>query len=66
MKKTFLFDLITPLSSSTEELIARFGVKKINDDTIEMTVRAGETLEQAVIALNRLDIQVTNGRCSSD
>lgn len=64
MTETFIFDLETPLSEATEKLIARFGVRKINTMTIEMSIRKGETLEQAIVALNRLDIHVRNGRHS--
>jgi len=64
MKQTVFFDLVTPLNSATEKLIANFGVKKKDDETLEMEMQEGETIEQAVLALYRLNIVVKNGRYS--
>ena len=60
--ETFIFDLETELSSETEKLLANFGVAKIDDDTIEMTLGKDETVNDAIIALNRLDIRVVSMR----
>lgn len=62
MAKTFIFDLEAPLLASTEKLIAKFGVTKIDNQTIEMILEENETLDEAIIALNRLDVHVRNGR----
>ncbi len=61
-KETFIFDLEQPLSEKTEALVAQFGVHKIDVDTIEMTVKQGESVNDAIIALNRLDIRVRSMR----
>ena len=61
-KETFIFDLEKPFSSETEALVARFGVKKIDADTIEMTVQQGESINDAIEALNRLAVRVRSVR----
>jgi ABC-2 type transport system ATP-binding protein len=61
-KETFVFDLERPLPASTEALVAQFGVHKIDADTIEMTVKQGESINDAIDALNRLDIRVRSVR----
>lgn len=61
-KETFIFDLEAPLPEKTEELVARFGVHKVDKDTIEMTVQKGESVNDAINALNRLDIRVRSMR----
>lgn len=61
-KETFVFDLEQPLPASTEALVAQFGVHKIDADTIEMTVKQGESINDAINALNRLDIRVRSVR----
>ncbi|MBP9727764.1 MAG: ABC transporter ATP-binding protein [Candidatus Moranbacteria bacterium] len=61
-KETFVFDLEQPLPASTEALVAQFGVHKIDADTIEMTVKRGESINDAINALNRLDIRVRSVR----
>lgn len=60
--ETFIFDLEVPLAEATEKLVANFGVKKIDTDTIEMTVQKGESVNDAIIALNRLDVRVRSMR----
>ncbi len=61
-KETFVFDLEQPLPEATEQLVAQFGVHKIDADTIEMTVKQGESINDAINALNRLDIRVRSVR----
>lgn len=58
--KTLIFELEEPFTEANEKLLARFGVKKRDALTIEMEVQEGETREQAILALNRLDIHVRN------
>ena len=65
-KETFIFDLEQPLPEKTEALVNRFGVKKIDADTIEMTVNQGESINDAINALNRLDIRVRSMRNKSN
>lgn len=60
--ETFVFDLGTPLTEATEKLIANFGVRKVDDQTIEMSVEKGETLSDAIAALGRLGIAVRSMR----
>jgi ABC-2 type transport system ATP-binding protein len=60
--ETFTFDLESPLLEATEKLVAGFGVRKIDDDTIEMSVQKGESVNDAINALNRLDIRVRSMR----
>ena len=57
---TFVFDLEEPLSEANEKLLSNFGVRKIDVRTIEMMVRLGETLDDAIVALGRLGIRVQN------
>jgi ABC-2 type transport system ATP-binding protein len=64
--ETFIFDLVRPLSEANEKLIANFGVKKIDAETIEMVVEKGESLTAALIALSRLDIEVRSMRNKSN
>lgn len=64
--ETFVFDLETPLAQETEALIGKFGVRKIDADTIEMSVQNGESLNDAVIALNRLNVRVRSMRNKSN
>lgn len=61
-KETFVFDLERPLPAETEQLVAQFGVRKVDADTIEMTVKQGESINDAISALNRLDIRVRSVR----
>ena len=42
--------------------MAQFGVHKVDADTIEMTVKQGESINDAINALNRLDIRVRSVR----
>jgi ABC-2 type transport system ATP-binding protein len=65
-KETFIFDLEQPLPEKTEALVNQFGVKKIDADTIEMTVNQGESINDAITALNRLDIRVRSMRNKSN
>ena len=60
--ETFTFDLEHPLPEATEKLVADFGVRKIDADTIEMVVQRGESINDAIIALNRLDVRVRSMR----
>lgn len=60
--ETFIFDLETELSSETEKLLANFGVTKIDSKTIEMTLGKNETVNDAIVVLNRLDIRVMSMR----
>ncbi len=64
--ETFIFDLEEPLSERAEQVISKFGVKKIDADTIEMIMEKGETLTEAIIALARLDIRVRSMRNKSN
>jgi ABC-2 type transport system ATP-binding protein len=61
-KETFVFDLEQSLPEATEKLVAQFGVHKVDDNTIEMTVKQGESINDAINALNRLDIRVRSVR----
>lgn len=65
-KETFVFDLESPLPEKTEALVAQFGVKKIDVDTIEMTINQGESINDAIDALNRLNIRVRSMRNKSN
>jgi ABC-2 type transport system ATP-binding protein len=60
--ETFIFDLEEPLHSETEKLLTNFGVQKIDSHTIEMSLGKDETLNDAIMALNRLDIRVRSMR----
>lgn len=60
--ETFTFDLEQPLPEAIEKLVADFGVRKIDADTIEMSVQKGESVNDAIIALNRLDVRVRSMR----
>ena len=60
--ETFVFDLEAPLTSEVEKLLANFGVQKIDSHTIEMSLGKDETLNDAIAALNRLDIRVRSMR----
>lgn len=64
--ETFIFDLVSPLTETNEKLIANFGVKKVDQDTIEMIVQKGESLSEALIALGRLGIEVRSMRNKSN
>lgn len=64
--ETFIFDLMAPLTEKNEQLIANFGVKKIDRDTIEMVVAQGESLSEALSALGRLGIDVRSMRNKSN
>ena len=60
--ETFIFDLEAPLPEATRELVEKFGVRKVDADTIEMPVQRGESVNDAILALNRLDIRVRSMR----
>ncbi len=64
--ETFIFDLMTPLSEANEKLMANFGVRKVDADTIEMVVAKGESLTDALVALGRLGIEVRSMRNKSN
>ncbi len=61
-RETFIFDLERPLPETTGRLIADFGVRKIDEQTIEMNIEKGETLSDTIAALARLDIRVRSMR----
>ncbi len=65
-QETFVFDLEAPLPEKTEALVGQFGVHKVDADTIEMVVKRGESINDAIIALNRLDIRVRSVRNKSN
>lgn len=60
--QTFVFDLERDLTPEQEGLLARFAVQKIDTTTVEMAVGEGETLSEAIAALDRLGIRVTSMR----
>ncbi len=60
--ETFVFDLATPLTEKMENLLGNFGITKIDTDTIEMVLGPEETVNDAIEALNRLDIRVRSMR----
>lgn len=64
--ETFIFDLEESLPEATEKVIAGFGVRKIDAQTIEMNIQKGETLSDAIAALGRLDIRVRSMRNKSN
>jgi len=61
-RETFIFDLESPLPEKTAELVSQFGVVRVDSDTIEMTVAKGESVNDAINALNRLDVRVRSMR----
>ena len=65
-QETFIFDLEAPLPEKTEALVGQFGVHKVDANTIEMIVKRGESINDAIIALNRLDIRVRSVRNKSN
>ncbi len=65
-QETFVFDLEAPLPEKTEALVGQFGVHKVDADTIEMVVKRGESINDAIIALNRLDIRVRSVRSKTN
>ena len=64
--ETFIFNLENPLSEATEKLMADASMKKVDADTIEVTVQNGETLGDAVTALDRIGIRVRSMRNKSN
>ncbi|HLC95289.1 MAG TPA: ABC transporter ATP-binding protein, partial [Patescibacteria group bacterium] len=60
--ETFVFDLMMPFAPHLEAMLLNFGVKKIDDHTIEMNLGKDETINDAIAALNRLDINVRSMR----
>ena len=56
--ETFLFDLEQSLSSEMEAELASISAKRVDADTIEMTLRKGEVLGDAILALGKLGIRV--------
>ncbi len=60
--ETFVFDLEAPISAETTQLIEKFGVHTVDVDTVEMTVAKGESVNDAIVALNRLNIRVRSMR----
>ncbi len=61
-QETFIFDLEAPMPEKTVALVSQFGVHQVDENTIEMTVRQGESINDAINALNRLDIRVRSMR----
>ena len=64
--ETFVFDLVAPLTEAHEKLLVNFGVKKVDQDTIELLVAKGESLTDALVALGRLGINVRSMRNKSN
>ncbi|OGI21407.1 MAG: ABC transporter [Candidatus Moranbacteria bacterium RIFCSPHIGHO2_01_FULL_55_24] len=60
--ETFIFDLAKPLDEKMWELIRKFEVRKIDEETIEVDLAEGETLTEMVLALARLGINVKSMR----
>jgi len=60
--ETFVFDLEAPLLPDVEKLLTNFGIQKVDSQTIEMSLGKDETLNDAIVALNRLDIRVRSMR----
>ena len=60
--ETFLFDLEQSLSSEMEAELASISAKRVDADTIEMTLRKGEVLGDAILALGKLGIRVRSMR----
>jgi ABC-2 type transport system ATP-binding protein len=60
--ETFLFDLEQSLSSEMEAELATISARKVDADTIEMTLRKGEVLGDAILALGKLGIRVRSMR----
>ncbi|OGI24981.1 MAG: ABC transporter [Candidatus Moranbacteria bacterium RIFCSPHIGHO2_12_FULL_54_9] len=60
--ETFVFDLEEPLAPETEKLLANFGVEKVDEKTVEMVLGKDETVNDAVLSLNRLGIRVSSMR----
>ncbi len=64
--ETFLFDLEQSLSSELEAELATISARKVDADTIEMTLRKGEVLGDAILALGKLGIRVRSMRNKSN
>ncbi len=60
--ETFLFDLEQSLDSSLERRLSEVSAKKVDADTIEVTVRKGETLSRVMQSLDRIGIRVRSMR----
>lgn len=65
-QETFVFDLEAPLPEKTEALVRQFGVHKVDSTTIATIVRRGESINDAILALNRLDVRVRSVRNKSN
>lgn len=64
--ETFLFDLEQSLSSEMEAELVGISARKVDADTIEMTLRKGEVLGDAITALGKLGIRVRSMRNKSN
>jgi ABC-2 type transport system ATP-binding protein len=60
--ETYVFDLVAPLESQTDELIRKFEVRVLDPQTIEMDLAQGETATEMVLALARLGVTVRSMR----
>ncbi len=60
--ETFLFDLERPLSFEMEGHLTRISARKVDTDTIEMTVQKGEVLSDAIRVLGEIGIRVRSMR----
>jgi ABC-2 type transport system ATP-binding protein len=60
--ETFIFDLEQSLSSEMEAELAGISGRKVDADTIEMTLRKGEVLGDAILALGKIGIRVRSMR----
>lgn len=60
--ETFVFDLADSLNDTTKELISKFEVRVIDQDTIEMDLQEGESFTEQIVALARLGIMVRSAR----
>ena len=60
--ETFLFDLEQSLSSEMEAELAMISAKRVDVDTIEMTLRKGEVLGDVILALGKIGIRVRSMR----
>lgn len=60
--ETFIFDLEAPFPQSAQQLLSSLSARMIDADTIEMVLKKGETVNDAINALNRLNIRVRSMR----
>lgn len=60
--ETFVFDLLKPLDERTTLLVEKFEVVVVDQDTLEMDLKEGESFTEMVLALARLDIGIRSVR----